>query len=181
LEVEIKLKVYESELKRLKESLSKQCVQLEEAELVDYYLSHPCYDMAERDEALRLRVKRANTKEEAELTYKGKRIEEKGVKSREEISVSVSDWANLLNILKAVGFIDFAKVRKVRIDFDCYSYKISLDRVDDLGTYVEIEGKNDCNADCILAVLKKLNIQGEVEKRTYLELILSTRSGNGQK
>lgn len=178
MEVEIKLKVPESEIDRIKKILSERCEQKEEFESTDLYFSHPCRDMRKNDEALRLRIKRSISEEKAELTFKGRRTEEKGVKSREEISVQVNDWKKTLSILEAVGFSVFASIKKYRIDFDCSSFMISLDRVENLGSFIEIEGKERCNVDCVLDAMKSLDIKGEIEKRTYLELFLSIQDKN---
>lgn len=176
MEVEVKVKISEEEMKRLKDILEEKCRGMEELEMEDIYFSHPCYDFKERDEALRLRVERRGRGERAELTFKGRRIEERGVKAREEINADVPDWKKMLSILESLGFRKFATVKKVRTDFDCSSFKVSLDRVEGLGTFAEIEGKEGCGAECVEEALMSLGVRGEVEKKTYLELILSLAS-----
>jgi len=176
LEVEVKVKISEDEMRRLKAILEEKCGGMEELEMEDIYFSHPCYDFKERDEALRLRVERGGKGERAELTFKGRRIEERGVKAREEINADVLDWRKVLSILESLGFRKIAAVKKVRADFDCPSFKVSLDRVESLGTFAEIEGKEGCEAECVEEALRSLGVRGEVEKKTYLELILSLAS-----
>jgi len=150
---------------------------------VDQYFNAPDRDFARTDEALRLRrIGAANF-----VTYKGPKRDAQ-TKTRTEIEVALAegdraaeDFAQLLTHLK---YRPVAVVRKERRVFhlqrDGFALEVCLDRVAELGTFVEIE---------ILApeeALEKargvlLQVAGELglrvsERRSYLELLLKCRA-----
>jgi adenylate cyclase class 2 len=179
MEIEIKIRISEAEFERLRISLSSKCRDMGELELKDIYFSHPCYDFAETDEALRLRMARGPGMNRTEITYKGKRVESLfGIKSREEISALVDDAESFRSILKALGFSEIATVEKIRRNFDCGRFIASLDKVKNLGDFIEMEGREGCASDCLLQAASELGIIGKIESKTYLELILERTRGS---
>lgn len=105
-----------------------------EASQEDVYFKHPCYDFRERDEALRLR--REGTA--CTLTFKGSRFGS-GAKMREEVEVRVDDCEAAATILKRAGFEKAFVLKKNRLVYSLEGAEISLDSVDGLGEFVEIE------------------------------------------
>jgi len=107
---------------------------LREVTQEDLYFRHPCRDLRDRDEALRLR------KEEGRciLTFKGRRLGS-GVKMREEVEVVVDDGGAAATILKRLGFEEAFMISKNRRIHALEGAEISLDSVDGLGEFVEIE------------------------------------------
>ncbi|MEM0020683.1 MAG: class IV adenylate cyclase [Fervidicoccaceae archaeon] len=173
MEVEVKIKISLEEYEELKKKLSIICKEINETEMSDTYFSHPCYDLAERDEAIRLRrTSTVSGKVISELTYKGKRMEAGYVKTRNEITVNVENDSTILQLLRALGFKEAIVVRKKRTEFDCSSYIVSLDEVSGLGTFIEIEGKEGCGPDCVMRARDSLGIKGTIERKTYLELLM---------
>lgn len=134
-----------------------------EKEEVDRYYSHPCRDFLLSDEALRLR----EDGDGLTLTYKGPRDAGK-FKSRLEISTLVS--SDIKALLERLGFVEALMVRKRRRYLRRDSVVVSIDRVESLGCFVEIEGSE---AE-IEEISRQLNL-GQVIRETYVEMLLKAR------
>lgn len=140
----------------------------------DVYYRHPCRDLAEADEALRVR----RTPEGAEWTYKGPRRGGE-TKTRTEHETAVDDGDAAAAILEALGFEPLPPVRKERTRYDLGAWSATWDEVDGLGTYVEVERLVEAEAEAdvadldaeALALLGELGA-GDPEPRSYLELVL---------
>jgi len=133
----------------------------------DVYLSHPSRDFKSTDEALRIR--QADGK--AILTYKGPRIGSIS-KTRIEREVQVSDYGSLLAVLEYLGFSKAGSVVKVREKYGLNGIEITLDTVEELGTFVELEKRG---ADREPVERELFRLAGELglnrfERRSYLEL-----------
>jgi adenylate cyclase class 2 len=151
----------------------------------DRYYRHPARDFAETDEALRLRrVGPARW-----ITYKGPKLDAT-TKTRREIELPLpaesagsetsETWENLL---EALGFTPVAVVRKkrrkARLSLGDCPIEVSLDEVEQVGTFVELEVMTDAgqveSAKVLLAALAtQLGLDGG-ERRSYLELLLERR------
>ena len=149
---------------------------------VDRYYAHPARDFAATDEALRIRrVGPRNW-----ITYKGPKVD-RTTKTRREIELELppeeagaSAWAGLLEVL---GFRPVADVRKLRrkalVPWQGRRVEASLDDVEQVGTFVELEltaGPGDVGpAKASLASLaRRLGLSGS-QRRSYLELLLKKR------
>lgn len=147
-------------------------------EQVDTYYGAPHRDFATTDEALRLRRERpADGDPVTKLTYKGPLVEAES-KTREEFESLVGDADEVERLLDRLGFEPAATVRK---DRECYAvdgYTVTLDRVADVGDYVEVEreaaeGDVDAVRDGAFEVLEELGLDPDVQVRTsYLGLLL---------
>lgn len=107
----------------------------------DMYFQHPSRDFRQTDEAFRLR--RVNG--QLCVTYKGQRLEAE-VKTRREIELALvaKDEAHWQELLGNLGFRTLPEVRKTRVVFqpskdDCEGFIVTLDQVDELGQFAEIE------------------------------------------
>ncbi len=146
---------------------------------VDVYFAHPGRNFAQTDEALRVRHKgTANS-----ITYKGPKLDAT-TKTRREIDLplpsgeeSAQKWSELL---AALGFTVVGEVRKSRrkakIGWQGRSVEVSLDEVEQVGRYVELEliaeaDGVDTARECIIALAAELGLKGS-ERRSYLELLL---------
>jgi adenylate cyclase class 2 len=154
---------------------------------IDLYFAHPAVDFAKTDEALRLRRKgEANS-----LTYKGPKLDAT-TKTRREIDLrlepgktAMDSWAAML---AALGFTPVAEVRKTRrkalIPWQGRQVEASLDTVERLGTFVELEliaeaeGIEPAKA-CLASLAQSLGLSLS-ERRSYLELLLG-RPAAGQR
>ncbi|MGA2067585.1 MAG: class IV adenylate cyclase [Thermoguttaceae bacterium] len=148
-------------------------------EEVDLYFAHPSVDFAKTDEALRLRRKgEANF-----LTYKGPKIDA-ATKTRREIELGLGPGKAALEswtaLLAALGFTPLAEVRKTRrkafVPWQGRQVEASLDTVDRLGTFVELELIAEAQAiepakACLASLAQSLGLSGS-ERRSYLELLL---------
>lgn len=145
----------------------------------DVYYDAPHRDFAETDEALRVRreTDRATDETTAKLTYKGPLVEAES-KTREEHETVVADGEALAGILGGVGFEPAAEVRKERERFRVGDYTVTLDRVDGVGEFVEVEGEaaEDEVAEVregAAELLRSLGLDpGEQLRTSYLELLL---------
>lgn len=133
----------------------------------DCYLTHPCRNFGVSDEALRIRDDGIRKM----MHYKGPRISS-GTKSREEIGIELIDDLAMVAVLERLGFKSEYVVRKTRETFILDDCEISLDSVDGLGDFVEIEyiGDGDNGEKSVTEMARRLNVEGN-EMRSYLELL----------
>lgn len=150
----------------------------------DQYWNHPSRDFARTDEALRLR----QVGQQNWLTYKGPRIDAT-TKTRQEIETPLPDGAaaieQLGQILAAVGFRPVATVRKNRspgsLTWKGQTIHVALDCVDGVGNYVELEivasdrETIEPAKSRVVSLAKSLGL-AEIERRSYLELLLAKHS-----
>jgi len=147
---------------------------------VDLYYAHPARDFAETDEALRIRRKG----QRSWITYKGPKIDP-ATKTRREIDLPLPTGEQSAGafggLLEALGFTPVAEVRKSRrkafIAWQGRQVECSLDDVEHVGTYAELEliaeadGVEAAKA-CIASLAERLELTGS-ERRSYLELLLA--------
>ncbi len=163
MEVEVKFKVEGEVLKRVESTAEF----LKEVREEDYYFNHPCRDFKESDEALRIRKS-----DRIILTYKGPKVDAE-TKTREEIEVEIDDFERTFKMLERLGFKFVAKVSKVRRIYALNDVKITVDRVEDLGEFVEIELKSEELEEAkkrIFDIAKTLGLKNPV-RESYLELL----------
>jgi len=133
-------------------------------EEVDSYYSHPCRDFLISDEALRVRSSRG----EVTLTYKGPRSSSR-FKERFEVNVKVE--MGVEELLEHLGFKQVLVVRKFREYFEGGDVIVSIDRVEGLGCFIEIEVR-DVNVEVIDGIARSLGLQSSRIDKTYVELLL---------
>ncbi|WP_440769112.1 class IV adenylate cyclase [Natronorubrum sp. DTA28] len=148
----------------------------------DTYYDAPHRSFVETDEALRIRREsnpEAGT-DETRITYKGPLLDEES-KSREEHETTVGDGETMDAVLTNLGFEPAATVRKERERFALDGYTITLDSVDDVGEYVEVETDVETEADLESArdgaydILERLDLDPDEQLRTsYLGLLLES-------
>ncbi len=152
---------------------------------IDSYFEHPCRTFSETDEALRVRLRRPLGKAEhesqtdlVELTYKGPKIDST-TKTRIESSVKLNDVEEITSILENLGFKQVATITKKRQFFSLPQITISIDDVEDVGLFVELESISNYDEitkarENIFAMVKKLGLKSTQSIReSYLELFLS--------
>ena len=114
------------------------------------------------------------------VTYKGAKLRQYGLKAREELNFAVESGEIFEKTLDRLGFCKTAEVNKWRENFQLGNAAISLDMVDELGTFVEIEimteADNATATDQIQNIAKEIGVYGEPILASYLELLLSKRS-----
>jgi adenylate cyclase class 2 len=176
LEVELKVKIPALEPVRRK-LIGKNAEVLGKVHEHDIYYNAPHRDFAKTDEAVRVRY----TNDHAVVTYKGPKIKKYGLKAREELNFAVESGERFEKMLDRLGFKKTAEVNKWREKYQYGGASISLDSVDELGTFTEIEiiteNENDNPTGKIEALAKEIGVAGEPLLESYLELLLEKRAG----
>lgn len=135
----------------------------------DFFFDHPSRDLASADEAFRLRI----TDDGMWLTYKGPKRGD-GVKVRVEEEVQVQEDPRPL--LEHLGFRPAAVLRKVRESWHMESITVTIDSIDGLGTFAEVEVLADDEAkatEIVETTLKGLGLDGAMRlSLSYLEMAL---------
>jgi adenylate cyclase, class 2 len=175
--LEIELKVRIPSLDPVREQLTagnaRFCGRVHEH---DIYYNAPHRDFAVTDEAVRVRY----TDDHAVVTYKGPKIKKFGLKAREELNFAVESGEVFETMLVRLGFTRTTEVNKWRETYKMGTASISLDIVDDLGTFAEIEVITENETDNPTALIEKLakeiGADGEPILESYLEMILDKRS-----
>lgn len=166
--MEIEIKCYCDDDLKVKALLDEMGAQfVEERGESDIYYNHPSRDFGKTDEALRLR----RVKDKCRITYKGPKVSQI-TKARIEYESDVSDFNVMNSILLSLGFTESGSIKKKRFIFNYSGMEVSIDYVDDLGTFVEIEkiGElKDAIEKELLDTAAKLGLT-KFERRSYLEL-----------
>jgi adenylate cyclase class 2 len=143
-EVEVKIAInnYDDMEKRILEVGAKK---INREVQIDSYYGHPCKSFQDTDEALRVRYRQPIEGEKldssrglVELTYKGPKVDST-TKTRIEASVTLDNAAEMTSILENLGFKPVATVTKKRQFFDLPSITLSIDDVEDVGLFMELE------------------------------------------
>jgi adenylate cyclase class 2 len=160
----------------------------------DTYYDAPHRDFAETDEALRIRreerlrgpdhqVRRGEWSDEGVasqtyLTYKGPLVEDAS-KTREEFESGVDDGAALAGALDGIGFEPAATVEKRRERYRVDGFGVTLDAVEGIGEFVEVEREVETESEvpaareAAIELLERLGLDADDQIRTsYLGLQL---------
>jgi adenylate cyclase class 2 len=144
---------------------------------VDTYYDAPHRSFAETDEALRVREERREDGRWVGITYKGPLVEAES-KTREEHETGVEDGEEARAVLEGLGFTPAETVEKVRERFAYGGYTVTLDTVDGLGEFVEVETEAEAvetAREGAVAVLRELGLDPDEQVRTsYLGLLVGT-------
>jgi adenylate cyclase class 2 len=182
LEIEMKFPVdgLEQLEERVRCDLAAESVR--RAREIDHYFQAPDRNFAETGEALRVR----RVGFAAFMTYKGPRLDTLA-KTRPEIEVALREEEGqadrLLNLLARLGYRPIAVVDKTRHTFrlECngFGVNICLDRVEELGSFAEIEvlaeeSQFDKAQQAVMEVARQLGLT-RMERRSYLKLLLRAR------
>lgn len=171
IEVEVKAKIdsFEEMEKRL-ENLG--AIKSKKEFQEDIYFASPIVDFAQTDEALRIRTTNNNTF----ITYKGPKLN-KDAKTRKEVEMSIESAGKAKDIFEEIGFKEVRTVRKNRQYYTYENFEISLDDVEGLNPYMEIEisledgNDYDYAQKSIFELFEKLGITEGFERTSYLELL----------
>lgn len=145
----------------------------------DTYFRHPCRDFKETDEALRIR----KASDGLFVTYKGPKLDQE-TKTRHEIEFSIgkseAEEKQFAEFLEALSFEKVVAVNKVRREFDLEldsnHFKIALDEVENVGTFVEVETQaEESELDRCRDAVKNLATELGLKKQTrgsYLGMLM---------
>ncbi|WP_407409237.1 class IV adenylate cyclase [Methanobrevibacter sp.] len=175
IEVEVKAKI--DSFEEIEERLAEIGAEKTKKEFQeDIYFNSPVVDFAQTDEALRIRTTKEDDKTNIFITYKGPKIDSKS-KTRKEIEMGIEDAEKCADIFEEIGFKQVRAVRKNRQYYKYENFEISLDDIEGLDPYMEIEIALDDGADYseaqdrIFALFEKLGITDGFERTSYLELL----------
>lgn len=171
--LEIEIKVHVQDLQAIRERiLASGAPLLGEGIEYDAYYTSPDRNFAATDEALRLR----EADNYALLTYKGPKVGSGSFKAREELNVRVESLDVMDLILQRIGFSKTASVRKHRESYSIGRATVTLDSVDELGLFAEIEAAAGLSQEEsekeIERIAEEYGIIGERLTESYLELLL---------
>ncbi len=148
-EIEIKIQLDKSDLAKLGTWLLSNASDEGELVISDYYFDNLnksfLFDSPQgyKDalEFLRLRV----TDKNSVLCYKKRNVDKDGkTLDVQEVETIVADSSKVMEILKSIGFIQKACIKKTRQIYLVENiFEIVIDKVEDLGVFVEIELVND--------------------------------------
>lgn len=131
------------------------------------------------DRGLRVRCNRDDDTglEKYVMTHKGPR-QYGQVKTREETELEVANFPAALTMLKALGFRAYLRFQKRRTAYRYHGCRIELDELPHLGTYVEIEGKDE---ETVLRVREELGLlDAPMVKSSYAALLSSWMQENDE-
>jgi adenylate cyclase, class 2 len=175
--LEVEVKAHTSDFKDIKDKLLQLGAYEERFEhQEDVYFNAPHRDFARTDEALRIRKIPQKEGDQIILTYKGAKLD-KSSKTRKEIEVNVDDVKNMSLILENLGFNPVKTINKDRIIYLFGQFIITLDKVGEVGKFIEIERDVKEGEDYqeilteIFEIYRKLGITHGFERRSYLELL----------
>lgn len=175
IEVEVKAKI--NSFKEMEEKLKKIGAEKTKKEFQeDIYFNSPIVDFAKTDEALRIRTTKENDDVNIFITYKGPKIDSAS-KTRKEIEIGVENSAKCAEIFEEIGFVKVRAVRKNRQYYTYENFEISLDDIEGLDPYMEIEIALDDGEDYsaaqdkIFELFERLSITEGFERTSYLELL----------
>jgi len=162
----------------------------------DTYYDAPDRDFAETDEAFRVRHETTHggggrdsdrsgvstNDERVLLTYKGPLVDDRS-KTREEAETRVAEEAQLRAILAGLGYEPAATVQKKRDRYEVGGCRVTLDRVDEVGEFVEVEHHDpvaeteiEGAREAVTDLLVELGLDPEERIQTsYLGLVLAAQ------
>lgn len=179
IEVETKLKI--NNIEQMEERLKglKGMYKGEKTEL-DLYFDHQDTLIFRNGGALRVR----DADGKYRLTYKGPKKDDETT-SREEIEIGIESASEMQKILAELGFYVLCEVKKQRKTYLLGDLIVTLDEVEGLGEFIEVEGKASNDAEYmkkkkeIFMLLNDLKLSSEViSQRSYLEMILDEKRLN---
>ncbi len=167
IEVEIQVIIKDSEKaeKKLREAGSF----VKTRKQIDKYFVPPQRDFFTKDppdEYLRVRYEDGKN----HLNYSFLHFGEDGwLKSTDEYETPVDKPGVIEEVFKKIGMILKVTVKKTRMYFDCGDFEVTLDQIEDLGDFMEVEAKKDFGGvdktrNACSDFLNNLGVEYEVKK-----------------
>lgn len=149
----------------------------------DEYFTIPGRDVLQSKECLRIR----QTKNSAELTYKGpssKAMHEAQQFWKHEVNIPITgNEANVRTLLTNLGCESIVRFRKERSLYSVGEQHVAVDRIVDVGAFVEVESITDGSPAEAVARNRKLLAELGVDEQAivhqpYRDLVLQQRVGS---
>lgn len=171
IEVEVKARI--TSFEEIEERLKTMGAEKSKTEFQeDIYFASPIVDFAQTDEALRIRTTNNGTF----ITYKGPKLN-KDAKTRKEVEMTIESAEKARDIFDEIGFKPARIVKKHRQYYTYENFEISLDDVEGLPPYMEIEIALPDSEDYseaqkkIFELFAKLRVTDGFERTSYMELL----------
>ncbi len=167
IEIEAKLKV--DSHKAVEGSLSKLGAHfLASQKQTDYYFDDSKSTFTKEDKCLRIRKESVHGKDKYFLAYKGPK-QKSNFKKRQEIEIEISDFDKSKEILQVLGYRQAIVVKKMRRLWKLNNCLVTLDKVQSLGNFVEIEGPDNKQIEKVKNLLGLKNLIHI--KQSYADLL----------
>lgn len=173
VEMEIKIKLTKEEYDNLNKKMKQEGEFLLESNQQDIYYQSD-YLCQDKNKSLRIRLS-GNKKILTYKNYNNKMY-------CEEYEVEIDSSYNLKKILNSIGLTKLIEVKKIRKIFSYLNkYEVSLDKVDKLGFFIEIEVKGKITNyleeyDNLLKNSKKLGLNlDNIEQKRYPQLMINNK------
>lgn len=170
---EIEVKYYIADLENLESKLLAAGAELIEPKVMEINLR---FDTPDEALSRRFQVLRLRRDWENRLTFKGPMTTEGGVRLRQEIEFTVSDFEAAGDLLEALGFVVAMRYEKQRTTYRVLGALVSLD-IMPYGTFCEIEGP-DVDALNRISVLLGLDWEAAIPE-SYTTLFQKLRERLG--
>ncbi len=133
---ELEVKFYVADLLEIEARLRALGARLEQSRVHEVNLR---FDTPDGDLGRGYRVLRLRQDDAARLTYKGPSQYQEGVRARQEIEFTVSDFEAARAFLEALGYVVSMMYEKYRTTYELDGVHITLDEMP-YGDFIEIEG-----------------------------------------
>jgi len=177
LEVEVKIKtdLVLTEKKLVELGFEKGSSEYER----DIYYNSEYYDMKKADKAIRIREHKNLDSEDGNfvMNYKGPKLDESTM-TREETEFEIPDFMPGDSLLKGLGYVPAGCVEKTRIHYLKGDVTCCLDKVTNLGEFLEVEilspeDKYDEAVGEIRIILEMLDLKMEdTIRHSYLSMLM---------
>jgi adenylate cyclase class 2 len=181
-DVEIELKLPLKNRKEVEALLNKLADFKHKSFQHDAYYNAPHRDFLENSDNVNEWFRVRLSEGEAQINYKDFQPHDAKIKTHcIEYEANVDSEDQLNKILEALNFVRLIDVKKLRKAWHYLDTEVSIDSVENLGDFIEIEYKGshtdvDTARDHLFAVLKKLGAKtGELDTRGYPYLLLEKR------
>ncbi|MFC7193049.1 class IV adenylate cyclase [Halocatena marina] len=179
--VKMKIALTEEQATDLRADLAKRG-SVEEMTETDIYYTAPIRDFLETNECLRIRIRDS---EPVELTYKGETTPEMREQDqfwKNEVDIPIEDTDDVQHLLEAIGCEEVTTVVKHRSKVRIDETVITLDDVEGIDHYLEIERTASTEEEVAQAVqsnrrlLSELGIdQPDIVDEPYRDLVLASQ------
>lgn len=168
MEIEVRARI--SDASKIKDLLQTKAEFVESSSENDLYLRHE----SDVERSLVLRIRRKENR--SFLTFKGK---SKGDDTAWlDVDLPLSHPDDLENLLLGSGYTEVVRINKHRSTYQGQDFEINLDEIDNLGSFIEIEGRGtDSNRTAveqkITQYLIALGVQkSDIIRKGYVTLML---------
>ena len=124
---------------------------------VDTYFMDTAEQLRKNDCGLRIRQQTIDNEQSALISFKGPRQDSK-FKSRAEYETGITDVEMTKKIFESLGYHKKIVVEKKRDIWLLDNCEVCLDKLPELGSFVEVEGPDEAT---ISGVLEKLNLHNQ--------------------